>query len=73
MPVTAATGERFQCTRCGLADYETGHLVRPQDEFCFVCLEEDGLNVRLERWNEPAQARFRGVLTVVATGPRAVA
>jgi hypothetical protein len=73
MQVPAATREHFQCPRCSMGDYETSHLLRPHEEFCFVCLEEDGLNVRMERWEEPAQARLRGVLTVVAADPREVA
>jgi hypothetical protein len=73
MSVPAPTCDRFHCPRCGMGDYETRHLARPRDEFCFVCLEEEGLNVRLERWEEDAQARFRGGLTAVAAEPRAVA
>jgi hypothetical protein len=55
---------RFQCPRCGLGDFEVGHLVRPDEPFCLVCQEEDDEVVRLERWEqpEPAQARFRVAL-----------
>jgi hypothetical protein len=57
-----------------MGDHEAGHLVDMNDEHCLICLEEDGLQIRLERWSEePVQARFRGTLTVVATGSRAVA
>jgi hypothetical protein len=74
MPDVTTSYRHFQCPRCGMGDHEAGHLVDMNDEHCLICLEEDGLQIRLERWSEePVQARFRGTLTVVATGSRAVA
>lgn len=35
-------GSRFYCSRCGLGDFEVGHLARPDEPFCPVCREEDG-------------------------------
>jgi hypothetical protein len=53
----------FQCQRCGLGDFEVGHLTRPDEPFCLVCWEEDCQLVRLERWEaETDQARFRVAL-----------
>ena len=51
----------FQCPRCGLGSYEVGHLVSDDEVFCVVCLEEEGLQIRLQRWEETAddQARLR--------------
>ena len=42
----------FQCPRCGFGDYEVGHLISDGDVFCLVCLEEEGLQIRLQRWEE---------------------
>ena len=52
---------RFQCPECGLGDYEVGHLTHDLEFYCVVCHEQDGLTVRLQRWEETeiAQARFR--------------
>jgi hypothetical protein len=43
----------FQCPRCGLGDFEVGHLMRlPADgPFCLVCQEEDDEVVRLQTWD----------------------
>ena len=51
----------FRCPRCDLGSYEVGHLVSDDEAFCVVCLEEEGLQIRLRRWDETAddQARLR--------------
>jgi hypothetical protein len=43
----------FQCPRCSFGSHEVGHLMAEGDEFCIVCLEEEGLSIRLQRWEEP--------------------
>ena len=52
---------RFQCTGCGLGDYEVGHLTSEAEIYCVVCLEEEGRLIRLQRWEEekPVHARLR--------------
>jgi hypothetical protein len=54
----------FHCPECGIGDFEFGRLADDQELLCEVCLEEDGVQVRLERWlPQPASyARLRGVL-----------
>jgi hypothetical protein len=54
----------FRCQRCGLGDFEVGHLTRPDELHCLFCWEGGGQVVQLERWEqpEPDQARFRGAL-----------
>jgi hypothetical protein len=55
----------FQCPECGFGDGEFGHLLSADEVYCIVCLEEEGRNVRLRRWQaaeEPNQARLRGGL-----------
>jgi hypothetical protein len=46
-------GSRFYCCRCGLGDFEVGHLTRPDEPFC---LEEDGEIVQLQRWEQAERA-----------------
>jgi hypothetical protein len=60
----------FHCQRCGLGDFEVGHLTRPDEPFCLVCREEDGQLVRLERW-EPASP-IRPVSGVLCSPAEAV-
>jgi hypothetical protein len=43
---------RFQCPECGIGDEEVGDLVQPFDAYCIICLEHDGVHVRLRRWEE---------------------
>jgi hypothetical protein len=45
-------GSRFCCPRCGLGDFEVGHLTRPDEPYCLVCQEEDGQIVPLQRWEQ---------------------
>lgn len=52
----------FQCPECGFGDFEVGHLTDAGADHCIVCLEERGLRIRLEVWEEPGQARLRGGL-----------
>jgi hypothetical protein len=40
----------FQCSECGMGDFELGYLADDQQFFCEVCLEEEGRMIRLERW-----------------------
>ncbi len=51
---------QFQCPECGIGDTEHGHLLTAHEIHCVVCLEEDGRDVRLQRWEtvavEPAAA-----------------
>ena len=49
-------GSRFYCSRCGLGDFEVGHLTRPDEPFCLVCQEEDREIVQLKRWEEVERA-----------------
>ena len=49
----------FQCPRCGFGTHEVGHLVGDDEEFCLVCLEAEGLQIRLQRWEEPADDHAR--------------
>ena len=39
----------FQCSECGMGDFEPGHLAADQELFCEVCLEEEGRLIRLQR------------------------
>jgi hypothetical protein len=39
----------FQCSKCGMGDFELGHLADDQQFFCAVCLEEEGRLIRLQR------------------------
>jgi len=43
----------FQCPRCGFGSPEVGDLVSDDEVFCVVCLEEEGLSIRVQRWEEP--------------------
>jgi hypothetical protein len=54
----------FQCPECGFGDGEFGYLVSADEVYCVVCLEEEGREVRLHRWQttKPDQARLRGDL-----------
>jgi hypothetical protein len=55
---------RFQCPECGFGDYEVGHLVAEASIYCVVCLEEQGRQIRVWRWEqgEGTQARLRSGL-----------
>jgi hypothetical protein len=55
---------RFQCPECGSGDHEVGPLVAETDIYCVVCLEEEGRQIRVECWEEGAQARLREGLVV---------
>jgi hypothetical protein len=48
----------------GFGDGEFGYLVSADEVYCVVCLEEEGREVRLHRWQttKPDQARLRGGL-----------
>jgi hypothetical protein len=50
---------RFRCPACGIGDEEVGDLVQPDDAYCIVCLEHDGVHVRLKRWEDTGQPRRR--------------
>jgi hypothetical protein len=41
---------QFHCPECGFGDAEHGHLLSAHDIYCLVCMEEDGRQVRLHRW-----------------------
>ena len=55
------TRSLFQCPGCCLGTHEVGQLVRDDDVFCIGCLEEEGIPVKLLRWEESPddQARLR--------------
>jgi hypothetical protein len=40
----------FQCPKCGIGDFELGHLAADQELLCEACLEEEGRLFRLQRW-----------------------
>jgi hypothetical protein len=40
----------FHCPECGFGDTEHGHLLAAQEIHCIVCLEEEGREIRLHRW-----------------------
>ncbi len=42
----------FQCPECGFGHVELGWLGTDDEEYCLVCSEERGMNVRLARWLE---------------------
>jgi hypothetical protein len=46
----------FHCPECGVGDNELGHLLAAQEIFCVVCLEEEGRQVRLRRWDTPCRS-----------------
>jgi hypothetical protein len=48
----------FQCPECGIGDGELGHHAADTEIQCYVCLEETGREVTLQRWEVP-QARLR--------------
>ncbi len=50
---------RFQCPNCGMGDTEVGHPTNGDDVHCVLCLEELGRLIRVERWEDDPQARFR--------------
>jgi hypothetical protein len=55
----------FQCPECGFGHVELGWLATDNETHCLVCLEERGVDVRLQRWldQQPySQARLRDVL-----------
>jgi len=54
----------FHCPECGFGDREFGYLLAAGEIHCLICIEEDGREVRLQRWptEEPGQARLRGAL-----------
>jgi hypothetical protein len=66
MADTSPSYWRLHCPECGCGNREFGHLARPDDVFCIVCLEYDGIYVRLDRWEEkePAQVNRRGGLAL---------
>jgi len=41
---------QFHCPECGFGDVEHGHLLTAHEIHCIVCLEEDGRQIRLRRW-----------------------
>jgi hypothetical protein len=57
----SAVRNLFQCPRCAFGSYEVGYLVSDDEVFCVVCLEEEGLQIRLQRWEVSTedQARLR--------------
>ena len=46
----------FQCPECGFGHQEIGHLAADQEIHCFVCMDEDGRYVRLQRWTQVGSA-----------------
>jgi hypothetical protein len=40
----------FHCPECGFGDTEHGHLLAAHEIHCIVCLEEEGREIRLHRW-----------------------
>lgn len=40
----------FHCAECGFGDGEHGHLLSAHEIHCVVCLEEQGRQIRLHRW-----------------------
>ncbi len=40
----------FHCPDCGTGHAELGHLLSAHEIHCIVCLEDDGRQVRLRRW-----------------------
>ena len=57
---------RFQCPECGMGDQEVSHLVDETEVYCVVCWEEQGRQIRVQRWEEVerSQARLRAGLVV---------
>jgi hypothetical protein len=44
---------QFHCPECGFGDAEHGHLLSADEAdevYCLVCMEDDGRQVRLHRW-----------------------
>ena len=41
---------QFHCPECGFGSTEHGHLLTAHEIHCIVCLEEEGREVRLHRW-----------------------
>jgi hypothetical protein len=54
--------QHFHCPKCGIGDFEVGHLTKPDEPYCLVCLEADDQQVLLQRWGAAPQARLRGAL-----------
>jgi hypothetical protein len=48
--MTKAGSWQFQCPECGFGDTEHGYKLTDQEIYCVVCLEEEGRQVRLHRW-----------------------
>ncbi len=40
----------FHCPECGFGDTEHGHLLTAHEIHCVVCMEVEGREVRLHRW-----------------------
>ena len=40
----------FHCPECGFGDVEHGHLLSAHEIHCIICMEEEGREVRLHRW-----------------------
>jgi len=40
----------FHCPECGFGDGELDHLLNDHEVFCLICVEEDGRQVHLHRW-----------------------
>jgi hypothetical protein len=41
---------QFHCPECGFGDAEHGHRLTDHEIHCIVCMEEEGREVRLHRW-----------------------
>jgi len=40
----------INCPECGVGDAEHGHLLAAHEIHCIICMEEEGREVRLHRW-----------------------
>ena len=61
-------GWHFQCPKCGLGDREIGKLAADNEVHCEVCLHEDGLTIRLERWQAEVTRACEEVMPLAGSG-----
>lgn len=40
----------FVCPECGFGDRERGELAPDHEIVCEICLEDNGIHIRLRRW-----------------------
>jgi hypothetical protein len=49
-PTVSQAFWHFHGPECGFGDSEHGYLLTAQEIHCIVCMEEEGREVRLHRW-----------------------